>query len=140
MINLTRKQRYGVELMLDIALHEHQGGAVSTLSIAQRQAISASYIEQILLPLRKAGLVKSVRGPGGGYQICRDLEDITVLHIIRALESRLTEASVTPKKNKIQQLWADLKTQTTEFLSTVTLRTIIQSSNKEHSLPMKKQI
>lgn len=138
MINLTRKQRYGVAVMLDIALHQSQG-AVSTLSIAKRQALSASYIEQIIISLRRAGLVHSTRGPGG-YQICRDLEDITVLSIIRALESEPTDIILTPTKNKIQQLWTDLKIQTTEFLGTITLHMIIQSSNKEHSLPKKEQI
>ena len=84
--------------------------------------------------------MNSTRGPGGGYQICGDLEDITVLSIIRALESEPTDIILTPTKNKIQQLWADLKIQTTEFLGTITLHTIIQSSNKAHSLPKKEQI
>ena len=83
-MRLTTKGRYAVTAMLDIALHR-SGGPVSVVDIAERQDISAAYLEQLIGKLKRAGLVASVRGPGGGYQLGRDLRSISVSNIIGAV-------------------------------------------------------
>ena len=67
-MKLTTKGRYAVTAMLDLALH-YEKGAVTLADIAQRQGISLSYLEQLFARLRRSGLVDSVRGPGGGYNL-----------------------------------------------------------------------
>jgi len=70
-MKLTTKGRYAVTAMLDLALHYEQG-AVTLADIAQRQGISLSYLEQLFARLRRHGLVDSIRGPGGGYNLAKD--------------------------------------------------------------------
>ena len=72
-MRLTTKGRYAVTAMLDIALHR-QHGPISVVDIAERQGISAAYLEQLLAKLKKAGLLLSVRGPGGGYRVEQALD------------------------------------------------------------------
>lgn len=69
-MRLTTKGRYAVTAMLDLALHEGKG-PISLADISERQGISLSYLEQLFAKLRRNELVRSVRGPGGGYQLKR---------------------------------------------------------------------
>ena len=87
-MKLSTKGRYGLRAMLDLALHS-ESEAVSIASIAARQNISESYLEQLIAKLRKAGLVSSVRGAGGGYVLTKMPEEISVGDILRALEGNL---------------------------------------------------
>ena len=80
-MKLSTKGRYGVKAMFDLALH-HGEGPIALKSIAERQGISEHYLEQLIAVLRKAGLVKSVRGAQGGYSLAREPENITVGDII----------------------------------------------------------
>ena len=70
-MRLGTKGRYAVTAMFDIALHHHEG-PISLLDISERQGISLSYLEQLFTRLRTQGLVKSTRGPGGGYSLAMD--------------------------------------------------------------------
>ena len=85
-MRLTTKGRYAVTAMLDLALHAATG-PVSLADISDRQGISISYLEQLFAKLRRNGLVNSVRGPGGGYQLSRASEDIDVAAVIAAIEN-----------------------------------------------------
>lgn len=87
-MKLSTKGRYGVKAMLDLALHSIEG-QISLKSIAERQEISENYLEQLFAVLRKAGLVKSIRGSQGGYMLADAPENITVGAILRALEGSL---------------------------------------------------
>ncbi len=80
-MKLTTKGRYAVSAMLDLAKNDH-GGPVSLNEISKREDISLSYLEQIFTKLRKANLVKSVRGPGGGYVLAREADKISVADVI----------------------------------------------------------
>jgi len=84
-MKISTKGRYGVRAMYELALRSG-GEVVITKVIAEQQGISEKYLEQILTPLRKAGLVRSVRGAQGGYQLARAPETITVGDIVRVLE------------------------------------------------------
>ncbi len=91
-MKLTTRGRYGLRALIDLAVHEKEG-AVSTQSIAQRQQISESYLEQLIRSMKKAGLVGSVRGAGGGYHLARPASEISVGDILRALEGDIDAVS-----------------------------------------------
>lgn len=87
-MKLTTRGRYGLRALIDLAENQ-DGGAVSTQSIAQRQDISESYLEQLIRMLKKSGLVTSVRGAGGGYRLSRAADEISVGDVLRSLEGSL---------------------------------------------------
>ncbi len=84
-MKLSTKSRYGTRLMLDMAQHYDQG-PVNLGIIAQRQGISVKYLEQIIIPLKKAHYVESLRGPKGGHTLARPPQEITVGEIVAVLE------------------------------------------------------
>lgn len=88
-MKLSTKGRYGLRAMVDLADHCEKA-PVSISSISSRQDISVSYLEQLLAKLRKAGLVKSVRGAQGGYVLTRSASEISIGEILRALEGDLS--------------------------------------------------
>ena len=88
-MKLSTKGRYGLRAMVDLADHCERA-PVSISAISARQDISVSYLEQLLAKLRKAGLVKSVRGAQGGYVLTREAKEISVGEILMALEGDLT--------------------------------------------------
>ena len=87
-MKLSTKGRYGLRALIDLAVYSEES-AVSISSIAEREKISESYLEQLVAKLRKAGLVKSIRGAGGGYKLARPAQEISVGDILRALEGNL---------------------------------------------------
>ena len=87
-MKLSTKGRYGLRALIDLASHAGEG-AVSIQSIAQRQKISESYLEQLARILKKEGILVSVRGARGGYQLGRPADQISVGDILRALEGNL---------------------------------------------------
>ena len=84
-VKLSTRSRYGTRLMLDLALH-YGGGPVRIADIAQRQDISVKYLEQIIIPLKEAKLIKSVRGPKGGHMLAKPPDKIRVDRIVKVLE------------------------------------------------------
>jgi Rrf2 family iron-sulfur cluster assembly transcriptional regulator len=84
-MKLSTRSRYGTRLMLDMAQHYHEG-PIHLASVAERQGISVKYLEQIIIPLKKANYVKSLRGPKGGHILAKPPEEITVGEIVAVLE------------------------------------------------------
>jgi Rrf2 family iron-sulfur cluster assembly transcriptional regulator len=97
-MKLSTKSRYGTRLMLDMAQH-YEDGPIHLASVAQRQGISVKYLEQIIIPLKKADYIRSVRGPKGGHALARAPEQITVGEIVALLEegTNLVECSQNDK-------------------------------------------
>ena len=93
-MKLSTRSRYGTRMLLDMAKHYNQG-PVQLGDIAKRQDISVKYLEQIIIPLKKAHYVESVRGPKGGHVLTRPPQEITVGEIVALLEesSTLTECT-----------------------------------------------
>lgn len=87
-LKLSTKGRYGLRALIDLAQYS-SGGPVSTASISARQDISERYLEQLMSMMKKAGLVKSIRGAGGGYVLAKDMCEISVGDVLRALEGSL---------------------------------------------------
>ncbi len=130
-MKLTTKGRYAVTAMLDLALHFDKG-AVTLADIARRQGISLSYLEQLFAKLRRSGLVDSVRGPGGGYNLAMPPSKITVAEIIVAINENIDATRCGGEKNchgdqtcLTHQLWEDLSAQIHNFLSGITLADLV---------------
>jgi len=85
MMKLSTKSRYGTRMLVDMALHYNQG-PIQLGDIAKRQNISVKYLEQIIIPLKKAHYIESVRGPKGGHSLAKPPEEITVAEIVALLE------------------------------------------------------
>ena len=87
-MRLSTKGRYSVTAMLDLAIHD-KAGPVTLADISQCQGISLSYLEQLFARLRKSGLVKGVRGPGGGYRLARPASEISIAEIICSVDENV---------------------------------------------------
>ncbi|ARB44971.1 MULTISPECIES: Fe-S cluster assembly transcriptional regulator IscR [Alcanivoracaceae] len=130
-MRLTTKGRYAVTAMLDLALHADEG-PVSLADISERQGISISYLEQLFAKLRRRHLVSSVRGPGGGYRLSRDSDDIDVASVIAAVDESV-DATRCGGNGDCQDghiclthhLWCDLSDQIQDFLSHITLGELV---------------
>ena len=131
-MNLSKKSRYGITALIDLAVYA-KDQCVQLSSIAERNNISVKYLEQIFSSLRKAGLVRSVKGPQGGYLLAKRPESITVADVIHALDgSYLLEDERSVVKGistAIQKLLIDqMNDQTDRLLKQLTLRNLVDSS------------
>jgi Rrf2 family transcriptional regulator, iron-sulfur cluster assembly transcription factor len=134
-MKLSTKGRYAVMAMVDLACH-WQGAPVALADISQRQEISQAYLEQLFLRLRRGGLVRSVRGPGGGYLPARPLDETRIADIILAVDEpiRATRCPIGTgmgcKQDKSRclthDLWEELGNQIHLYLSSVTLADVCQ--------------
>jgi Rrf2 family transcriptional regulator, iron-sulfur cluster assembly transcription factor len=132
-MRLSTKGRFAVTAMLDVALRQ-KNGPVALSDISARHQISLSYLEQMFSKLRMTGLVKSTRGPGGGYALGHLAEEITVADIIGAVEGREREAEsgvMTTEKSEqgvadiTQQLWNAFDARMEDYMQSVTLRSLV---------------
>jgi len=130
-VRLTTKGRYAVTAMLDLAFHS-QKSPVTLTDIATRQIISLSYLEQLFARLRKAGMVTGVRGPGGGYQLSRNPDDISIAAIISAVDEQLDSTKCGGKANchnnnpcLTHDLWMGLSAQIHNYLDGISLAEIL---------------
>jgi Rrf2 family transcriptional regulator, iron-sulfur cluster assembly transcription factor len=138
-MRLTTKGRFAVTAMIDLALHQAQGAKTVTLAgISERQNISLSYLEQLFAKLRRKAVVDSVRGPGGGYQLARAVESISVADIVLAVDEALDathcgskSACDTGTNGRMGQcmthnLWESLNTKMLDYLHSVSLDSLVQ--------------
>ena len=126
-MKLTTKGRYAVTAMLDLTIHSGNG-PVSLADISERQGISLSYLEQLFSRLRRNELVKSVRGPGGGYRLNRSDDSIFIAQVVDAVNESLDTTRCEHKGDcqngemcLTHHLWADLGDQIHQFLSRISL-------------------
>lgn len=134
-MRLSTKGRYAVMAMADLASNS-QGNPVALADIAERQEISLSYLEQLFAKLRKGGLVKSVRGPGGGYLLAFPAEATRVSDVILAVDEPIrttrcgsgshTGCRTNRSRCLTHDLWEELGNQIHLYLSSVTLADVVQ--------------
>jgi Rrf2 family iron-sulfur cluster assembly transcriptional regulator len=133
-MRLTTKGRYAVTAMLDLALNQTRG-PIRLAAISERQGISLSYLEQLFAQLRRTGLVRSVRGPGGGYRLNHSAERISVAEVIAAVNED-TDATRCGGKGDCHEggtclthhLWMDLSDQIRAFLDDISLADLVERS------------
>ncbi len=134
-MRLTTKGRFAVTAMLDLALHRAKG-PVTLAVISERQRISLSYLEQLFSKLRRHGIVESVRGPGGGYKLGRQVEEITVADIVIAADEALDATRCGGKGScdhaahqeghcMTHRLWSTLNQRMREYLDSVSLQDLV---------------
>jgi Rrf2 family cysteine metabolism transcriptional repressor len=121
-MKLSTKGRYGVTLMIDLGMF-HGEGPVSLKSVAERQSLSEHYLEQLIAPLRNAGLVRSIRGAYGGYVLAKAPHEITVGDIIRVLEGPIT--IVDEPEEELAELWDKVRDNINAVLDGTTLQDLI---------------
>jgi Rrf2 family iron-sulfur cluster assembly transcriptional regulator len=131
-MRLTTKGRYAVTAMLDLALH-YQDGPITLADISQRQGISLSYLEQLFSKLRKQGLVDSTRGPGGGYRLSREANQIAVADVITAVDEKVETTRCGGLSNcqddqqcLTHELWTELSGQIHQFLMGISLGQLVE--------------
>ena len=132
-MRLTTKGRFAVTAMIDLALH-HGSGPVTLAEISGRQKISLSYLEQLFGKLRRHQLVESVRGPGGGYCLAKDLGGVTVADIILAVDEPIDATQCGGKENcrdeqkcLTHDLWAALNERIFDYLGSVSLKQMVEA-------------
>ncbi len=130
-MRLTTKGRYAVTAMLDLTVHG-DSKTISLASVSRRQSISLSYLEQLFARLRQAGLVVSVRGPGGGYRLNRASNEIAIADIVGAVNESI-DTTHCKGKSDCQQgevclthaLWDELSGEIQRFLSRISLADLV---------------
>jgi Rrf2 family iron-sulfur cluster assembly transcriptional regulator len=135
-MKLSTKGRYAMVALADIALHKG-GGLVSLSDIAERQSISLPYLEQLFVKLRRAELVSSVRGPGGGYRLARSASEIRVVDILSAVDETVDAmqkgagasggASGSRAQSLTNRLWEGLSAHVYVFLHQTRLSDVIEN-------------
>lgn len=136
-MKMSTKGRYAVMAMIDIG-QNGVGAPISLGEIAERQDISQEYLEQLFSKLRKAGLVESARGPGGGYRLARETSEIPVSEIILAVDEELkvtrcsgdaVDGCVKSERCNAHDLWSSLGRQMMSFLASITLEDVCEQRN-----------
>jgi Rrf2 family transcriptional regulator, iron-sulfur cluster assembly transcription factor len=136
-MRLTTKGRYAVTAMLDLAINSRDH-PVNLNEISERQAISLSYLEQLFSKLRREKLVRSVRGPGGGYQLNAASNEISVAKVINAVNESMDVSRCEGRANchdgkqcLTHNLWVDLSERISSFLDNITLGELILQNEQQ---------
>lgn len=136
-MRLSTKGRFAVTAMIDVGLRE-KAGPVSLNDIAMRHHISMSYLEQLFARLRRARLVESTRGPGGGYTLARRAGEISVADIIAAVETGQPEgerdapaAVPSDVAAMTARLWSELNARMQTYMQSITLQALIDEQRAQ---------
>ena len=138
-MRLSTKGRYAVTAMLDLAING-QEGPVTLAEISENQGISLSYLEQLFAALRSKQLVRGVRGPGGGYYLGREADEISIANIICAVDEWVEFTRCRGKENchggqrcLTHSLWNDLSERIYLFLEDITLADLVEKSRTDEA-------
>ena len=137
-MKLSTKSRYAITAIVDLANSEES--AVSLKGISDRQKISLSYLEQLFCKLKNSGIVKSQRGPGGGYKLGRNAQDITLLQIITAVEENIDQTQCggslncnTKKPCSTHHVWTGLNKIIYDYMNKITIGDVA-NNNTVHEM------
>ncbi len=137
-MKLSTRGRYGVRAMLELAMSAGKG-PVPLRDLASRQEISAKYLEQLLIPLKSAGLVKSVRGARGGYLLAREPELISLYDVVRSLEGPLAPVECVEDPNycdrvggcTVHLVWGEMGKMLVDFLAGMSLADLVERQKEK---------
>jgi len=137
-MKLTTKGKFAVTALLDIATYSKNGEPMTLYAIGDRQNISISYLEQLFVKLRRQNIVKSYKGPGGGYSLARSIDQINISEIIRAVDDDMDARTChglancrSDGKCLTHDLWNGLTDHVFSYLDKITLQNLVdqQSAN-----------
>lgn len=132
-MKISTKGRYGLTIMIDLA-KKYGEGPTSLKSIAQSNNLSEHYLEQLVTPLRNAGLVKSVRGAYGGYKLTKDPHEITAGDVIKVLEGPITPVEGIEDEEPVKrQLWIKIRDAVKDVLDNTTLEDLASYEEEDDS-------
>ncbi|MCB6201705.1 RrF2 family transcriptional regulator [Extibacter muris] len=141
-MKISTKGRYGLRALVDMAANAN-GEPVSLVQTASRQNLSLNYLEQVFGTLRKAGIVASVKGAGGGYRLARDASEITVKEILEALEGEFSIVNRTPDEDEVEAtirelVWDEIDRRVNELFQERTLARLVDEyrEKQEQFVPM----
>lgn len=137
-MRILTKIECGLVIIADIAINSEDGSAVNLYEIAERRAISVKYLEQIVTRLRQSSLVKSIKGPHGGYILSRSPEKITVKEILDAIDITLIGNDIAPLEEcnsavtdiLDRMIWARIEQYLSDFTTSLTLLDIVNEVKK----------
>lgn len=138
-MRFSTRGRYGVQVMVDLAQHGSEG-PVSLKSVAERQNISEHYLEQLVPELRKAGLVKSVRGAQGGYSLAKKPEDINIGEVIRVLEGPIAPVECAQAETECcektgfcvtREVWVKVRDSINDLVDSISLADLLKEAGQE---------
>lgn len=145
-MKLSTKGRYGVKALFELAMHYGEG-PTALKNIAEEQGLSEHYLEQLIGPLRKAGLVKSVRGAQGGYMLARHPREITIGDIIRVLEGPIAPTDCTASDEGVEhcgradsctarKVWLQIRDSIVEVVDSITLEDMCEEARRHQAATM----
>jgi Rrf2 family protein len=139
-MKFSTKARYGLRAILDMAIYQNSG-PITLNSIAERQGLSEGYLEQLMAPLKKSGIVKSIRGAQGGYILAKQPKDITTGEVIRALEGPIAPVACVSEDFPeecdraegcvTRMVWARVRDSIAGALDSLTLQDLVEESRKQ---------
>jgi Rrf2 family protein len=140
-MKITTKGRYALRLLLEVALHQHQG-PVTLSDIAVRQGISQPYLWHVVTPLTAAGILRVKRGSQGGYVLARKPSEISICDIVNVLEGSVTFVANQKVEEENQnsvfmvthKAWVEMENKIAEVLSSVTLEDLIARHREAESI------
>ncbi|WP_026964585.1 RrF2 family transcriptional regulator [Alicyclobacillus pomorum] len=127
-MKISTKGRYGLMLLVDLAMNQ-AGAPVSLKSIADRQGLSEHYLEQLIAPLRNAGIVRSIRGAYGGYVLAKPTTEIRVSDIILTLEGPISIVDE-DVHDGLEELWERLRQAIVSVLESLTLQDLVDMKHQ----------
>ncbi len=141
-MRLSSRGRYSTKAMLDLAMHCHEG-PILVKDISGRQGMTEQYLEQLFIPLRAAGLVRSIRGAGGGYYLARPPAEIKLSEVIRASEGATApvecaeEPRLCPQSDRCvtRDLWVEMKKAIDKVLESTTLLDLVEQQQAKGKSP-----
>lgn len=136
-MKVSTRGRYGLRALVDMTIHSGDA-PISLVQVANRQKISLNYLEQVFGTLRKAGIVNSIKGAGGGYKLARAAEEITVREVLEALEGEFSiiDRVAGEERDEIQEaieelVWSRIDTTVNTFLEQKTLKMLAEEYKKK---------
>jgi len=143
-MRITTKGRYGLRAVINLAMARHNR-PISIGSIASEEKVSSEFLEQIFFKLKKAGLIRSIRGPGGGFVLNRKPQEISVANILEAVGEThgLTPCTLRrktlcerPEPCPAHEIWIGLQKTMEDYLNSVTLKDIMEKNGKKYYAKM----
>jgi Rrf2 family transcriptional regulator, iron-sulfur cluster assembly transcription factor len=140
-MKISTQSRYGLRALFDIAYHS-AGLSTQVKDISSRQAISPRYIEQIFQKLKRAGIIKSVRGPAGGYYLAKKIDEVTVGDVVRATEGPINLVHCSGGKTSrkgcermaecvVKDVWSEASNRLMTYLDSITLEDLCKEAQKK---------
>lgn len=142
-MKISAKARYGLRILLDVALHETHARPRTIKEIADAQGISEKFISRIVVPLRERGMIKSERGKLGGFRLAQAPSDITLLAVIETLQGPISLVDCVADKAGCvrsgtcvaRSVWTDVNTAVRAALRGMTLETVLERMRGGTSVP-----